>query len=301
MVCPIDKALDLMARVAEINANDPLRKGNLIVLPHFGQVVMTGDMHGFRANFEKLKVFADLDRCPDRHVVLHELIHTSVNGDDVAGDEDQSCQLLLAALEWKLAYPAQVHFIMGNHDLAQITDREITKSGGASIAAFNQWVCQEFSKEGLEILERVRALLATFSLAVRCPNRIWLSHSLPSPYAMEDYDITIFTRTVRPVDLLPKGSVYELVWGRNHTAEQLDRLAKLLDVDYFIVGHQNQPSGCGCAHEREIILASDHHRGCFLPIDLSRQYAFDELMGRLRYFHEITWPENVGPGAASCT
>jgi len=293
MVCSVDKALDLLEEASDLTDDDPLRKGNLLVLPDFGQVIMTGDLHGFAVNFEKVKYFAELDRCPHRHVVLHEIIHSTRNGYDQAEPvEDRSCQLLFDVLEWKLAYPDQVHLIMGNHDLAQITNREIGKSGGPSIAPFNDWVWQQFGTGAVEVLERINDVLMTLPLAIRCPNRIWLSHSLPSPYAMKDFDVTIFTRAVRPNDLLPAGNIYELVWGRNHSAEQLDRLAKLLDVDYFILGHQSQQTGYLCAHDREIVLASDHHEGCMLPIDLGKRYGFDDLVKRILPIHHIPLPEN---------
>jgi hypothetical protein len=291
MTCQPEKALELLEVVGSLNREDPFRDGNLILLPDYGQVVMTGDLHGCETNFHRLRFFADLDRCPQRHVIIHELIHINNHDAFSPSCEDRSCQLLLEALEWKQAFPDQVHFVLGNHDLAQITGREITKSGAASIAAFNDWVRQTFGRLGDRFLDDLSLLLSTFALAARCPNRLWLSHSLPGPYATDTFDAAIFNREWQPLDLLPGGSIYDLVWGRGHTREQLDRLADVLDSDFFIVGHQGQPTGFDCQFDRMIILSSDHSQGCFMPIDLAKRYHFDDLTARIRYFHQIPAPQ----------
>ena len=297
MVWERDKALDLLGEAAEVMTDDPLRQGHLLALPHYGQVVVTGDFHGYRPNFEKLRYFADLDRCPDRHVLLHELIHLTNHAEGPCRDDD-SCLLLLDALEWKVRFPEQVHFMLGNHDLAQMTNREITKSGGPSLAAFNQWVLDHFGSAGSDVLAGIDGLYRTFPLAVRCPNRIWLSHSLPGPCCVDLYDMTVFDRQWEEADLLPGGAVYEMVWGRGHDSVDLRLLAAKFDVDFFIMGHQGQDEGFSCQFDCVIILASDHPQGCFLPLDLGRRYDFDSLVGRIRYFSQIVPPQRVHQKAA---
>ena len=87
---------------------------------------MTGDIHDHRNNFKKLVNAADLGGNPRRHLVLHELIH----GDhyDASGAEDSWRTLYDAAL-LKCDFPNQVHFLLANHDLAQIHGEGIMKSG----------------------------------------------------------------------------------------------------------------------------------------------------------------------------
>ncbi|MFA5863112.1 MAG: metallophosphoesterase [Phycisphaerae bacterium] len=283
--------IDILGKAAVLNRLDSFRTGHLLTLPTYGQVIMTGDFHGWVENFHKLQWFADLGRCQDRYVILHELIHSNGSPCPDASRvkaQDASCLLLVKAAQWKIDYPDQVHFLLGNHDLAQITNREITKGGAASIANFNQWVVIRFGeKAGGEIIEAIREFLLTLSLAAKCPNRIWMSHSLPTPGAMDNFDFSIFDRQWQLGDMTPRGSVYETVWGRSHSSEQLEELADLLNVDFFIVGHQNQDQGYQTQGDRLIILASDHSRGCLLPIDLSRRYSFNELLARIRFFYDI--------------
>ncbi|MEK7732058.1 MAG: hypothetical protein AAB363_09420, partial [Planctomycetota bacterium] len=53
-------AAGVFLEAARLNREDPLLRGSLLVFPNYGQVVMTGDMHGHRRNFEKLKRYCDL-------------------------------------------------------------------------------------------------------------------------------------------------------------------------------------------------------------------------------------------------
>jgi hypothetical protein len=280
-----NQIIDILDQAAVLNRMDSLRDGHVLTLPNYGQVIMTGDLHGCMHNFRKLEWFANLEQSIQRHVILHELIHC--NGQPgIEGDD--SFLLLVQAARWKVDYPDQVHFLMGNHDLAQLTDREISKGGSPSIANFNQWVAQRFGDSTVEkILEKLDQFIISMPLAARCPNRIWLSHSLPGGHAMEGFDFSIFNREWAGDDMTPKGSVYELLWGRNHTTEQLDEMAGMLNLDYFILGHQRQENGYAVQGKRLIILASDHGLGCFLPIDLSRRYQFDELVERVKFFYDL--------------
>ncbi len=286
-----EKIIEIFQQAASLNQDDPLREGHIILLPNYGQVVMTGDFHGCLHNFRKLQWFANLEHSLHRHVIIHELIHTS-NG-FYAERDDSSCQLLIEAAQWKIEYPEQVHFLLGNHDLAQITSREITKNGQASIENFNKWIFDNFGNSANAIIESIKRFLLTIPLAARTHNRIWMSHSLPSESAIDEIDFSVFERDWVHDDLVPGGSVYEFVWGRAHSPEYLDRLADMLDVDYFLVGHQSQPDGFACIDKREIILASDHYQGCFVPVDLSITYSFDKLVNRIRSFIDLPDIEQV--------
>ena len=110
-------------------------------LPEEGELWMTGDIHDHRRNFEKLLRAVDLGNNPQRHIVLQELIH----GDkvDAAGAEG-SWEMLYRAAELKCDYSGQVHFLMANHDLAQIHGEGIMKAGISVCEAFNAGVRRDF-------------------------------------------------------------------------------------------------------------------------------------------------------------
>ena len=67
----------------------------------------------------------------------------------------------------------------------------------------------------------------------------------------------------------------------------LATLADLLDVDFFICGHQPQDEGYDILHGRMIILASDHNHGVFLPLDLNKPVTLDGLTKSIRPFAAI--------------
>jgi Calcineurin-like phosphoesterase len=275
------KTLD---QAAELNRQDPLLVGSLLQFPDYGQLVMTGDMHGHQRNFDKLKKYADLAHSPARHVILHELIHTEHNGP--IGD-DASIQLALQAARWKIEFPDQIHFMQSNHEMAQLTGKHICKGGRIVNYDFECNVAKTYGHHGDAILESLNQFISSFPLAGRTPNRVFLSHSLPNNAELAAFDHTVIDRPLTDADLREGGDAYMMVWGRHHPAEMLETLAGRFDVDWFICGHQPQEDGYAVLNNRMVILASDHNHGTFLPFDLKKTYTIDDLARLVRPFAAI--------------
>ena len=83
------------------------------------------------------------------------------------------------------------------------------------------------------------------------------------------------------------GPAHSLVWGRYQTRQALQTLGEMLDVDYFICGHQPQETGYDILHERMVILASDHNHGVFLTLDLVKPVTLETLTRNIRPFAAI--------------
>lgn len=281
------RAVDIYLQACELNRNDPLREGSLLKFPNYGQVVMTGDLHGHRRNFGKLEQFCALDRFGARHVILHELIH-----EDVASltAHDTSHELLLDSARWKCAFPDQVHFLLSNHELAQVNRHEITKNGRAVTADFEVGVSDAYGKGADNVLDAISTFVLSFPLAGRTPNRVFLSHSLPSPRDLPAFDAAVLSRALTEEDLGDGGSAHSMIWGRYHTEAALNTLAELLDVDFFLCGHQPQEMGYEVVHDRMVILASEHDHGVFLPLDLSKALTLKRLVKRIRPFASVPYP-----------
>ena len=279
------EAVVTFREAVRLNQEDPHREGGLIRLPAYGQCVMTGDLHGHVRNFEKLKRYAVLDRTPARHVILHEMIHAEKRGDAI----DHSHELLLLAARYKCEFPEQVHFLQSNHELAQFTGYPIAKNGRLVLDDYNDSVAMAYGGENAAaVLSAMNEFIGSFPLAVITPNRIWMSHSLPNAHDMADFDPTIFKRVPTPEDLRNNRSIFNLVWGRNQTPEQLEKFGKTVGADIFITGHQPQEMGYTVEFDRLIILASDHNHGSFLPFDLSKQQTADDLVRNIRKFVAIS-------------
>ena len=269
---------ELFSKGISVNLSDRFRRANLVCLPAEGSLVVGGDIHGHRRNFERLVAYADLANHPDRHVVLQEIIH--------GGPEDEaggclSYQLLLEAVRFKLVYPHQVHFVMGNHDTACINGTEVMKGGKEMNRAVSSALARQFQEFSGDVEKAMKDFLFSQPLAVKCDNRVWVSHSLPNDRVVDQFDPSVFDRELRAADCVKPGPAYLLTWGRRHSQTTLDRLAAQLDVDVFVLGHQSQPQGWGQAGNNLIILASDHNHGCLLELDLAKPWTAEELAAKV--------------------
>jgi len=266
--------IDLLNKGITANHTDRFRRGNLVRLPDKGSLVVAGDLHGHRRNFERIVAYADLEAHPDRHLVLQEIIH--------GGPEDHaggclSYQLLFEAVRLKLAFPDQVHFVMGNHDTACINSSEVMKNGKEMNWAMSAALERQFSHATSDVKLALRQFLFSQPLAVRGGNRLWVSHSLPADRFADTFDPGIFDRELKINDCEKPGGAYTLTWGRRHSQATLDKMAELLDVDVFVVGHQAQPHGWCQAGSNLLILACDHNHGCLIEIDLAQSLTASQL------------------------
>ena len=278
------RAAEVFLEAARLNRHDPLLSGSLLVFPNYGQVVMTGDLHGHRRNFEKLKRFCNLEQLGARHVVLHEIVHEEI--ESLSG-RDTSHEILLEAALWKCEFPDQVHILLGNHELAQVNRHEITKNGRVVTRCFEESVRETYGDDGHSVLSAIDTFIGSLPLAGRTPNRVLLSHSLPSPRALPAFDPTVLSRVPTRTDLDDHGSAHALVWGRYHTEAALDTMREMFDVDFFICGHQPQETGSDIVHDRLVLLASDHNHGVFLPIDLNKPVTLRTLTRNIRPFAAV--------------
>jgi len=269
------QAIQLFRKAAELNNSCSLRRGNVIYLPDRGRVIVAGDLHGHRRNFERVVRYANLENRPDTYVILQEIIHGGPE-DDYGGC--LSYQLLYDALEYKQRFPSQVHFILGNHDTAAICNTSVLKAGKEMNLAMKTAMRRQYKGKFQDVEVAMVDYMMTQPLAVRCANRIWISHSLPADGWAEDFDISIFDRPYTLQDIQRPNPVYQLTWGRRHSPQTLEFLAERLDVDVFIFGHQPQEIGWTPMGNNTLIVASEHDHGCLLVFDLSRSYTVAELI-----------------------
>ncbi|MGA2265541.1 MAG: metallophosphoesterase [Phycisphaerae bacterium] len=254
---------DIFRQAATLNTQDGRRRGNVVDLEGGCDVVVTGDVHGNRQALTKILSYFDRPSRRPRRLILQELIHGPA---DEASGHDRSIELLLRAVRLKVERPADVLFVLGNHDLAQITGVEIAKEGClASCQAFADGARFVFGSEGDEILAAVGEFIVSMPLAVRCPNGVMITHSLPSPRRMKVAGTEILHRPYRlQEDFLRGGAAYEWTWGRGQTDEQVDALAAELGVELFLLGHRHTPSGIEAVTRRAITLTSDSSHACLV-------------------------------------
>jgi len=258
---------DAFRQAAALNADDDRRRGNVVFLEEGSFVIATGDIHGNGEAMGRIIAAARLSGESGTRLVLQEIIHGPV---DARTGHDLSIEVLHEAAELKIAHPREVVFLMGNHDVAELTGNEITRAGQPSCKVFAAGVNSLFNGEADEVMDAMKEFLRSLPLAVMCPNNVLLSHSLPSPGRMTDECFDVLERPYRPEDLRRGGGAYEWTWGRKHTAEMVAELGRKMNVDYFIIGHVPSPDGFEQVGSQVLILACDHDRGCILPFSTGR-------------------------------
>lgn len=255
---------DIFIQAAELNSNDTLRNGSLVVLPEKRHMIVAGDIHGNRGNLAKIINYAALSPQSNKTLVLQEIIHGPI---EQSSGQDRSHELLLRAARLKVANPQNVFFVMGNHDVAQFTGNEITKDGCGVCKKFTESVTAGYGESGTEVMDAIMKFIFSMPLGIQTAGGTFICHSLPSPQRMDCAGIDIFSRPYQHQDFHRGSPVYEWTWGRNQTPEQIDLLAKKLNVGFFVLGHKALPDGMEILSTRAVALACDHERACIFQFD----------------------------------
>lgn len=249
-----EKLLNTVRKAADLTRTTPGRSGRLIRVPPDDEVMVVGDLHGHIGNFQLMLKAADLARNPRRHLVVQELIHGSFRYVDGSEKSHQAVDLWSAL---KCQFPQRVHYLPGNHELAQWTNRPISKSDVDLNANFLDGVRSAYGRRGDDIYQAYLFLFANLPLAIRTPNRVFISHSLPSPAALPKFNPGKLERDAhQPADLQPGGMVYSMLWGRDVSQIHVETFLAKVDANWLITGHIPNEQGFSVPNDRQIILDS---------------------------------------------
>jgi len=259
----------------------PGRRGHVVHLPDCAEVLVAGDLHGHVANFQTMLRAADLANHPKRHFVLQELIHGKYRYPR-GGDKSHQLVDLFAAL--KNQFPRQVHYIPGNHELAQWTNRPVLKADENLNALFQEGVIEAYGKEfGPPIYAAYLELFQALPVLVRAPNRVIICHSMPSASALATFDpARLETDDPTPADLQPGGTIHSLLWGRDKTAATATAFLAKMDADLLVSGHIACDEGFIVPNDRQIIIDCAECPAGYLLIPTTRPLTHQELVGCLR-------------------
>jgi hypothetical protein len=231
----------------------PGRQGHVINLPECADALIAGDLHGHVPNFQALLKAADLGNHPGRHFVLQEVIHGNFRY-PAGGDKSHQLVDLFAAL--KCQFPKQVHYLPGNHELAQWTGRKVLKADEDLNDLFEEGVRTAYGAAlGPEIYQTYLELFKALPVAVRLPNRVLVCHSLPTTRVMALFDpARLEVEHYEEADLAPGGSVHSLLWGRDTSQQNVEDFLRKMDADLLLSGHIACNAGYEVPNDRQIIL-----------------------------------------------
>src|SRR5713101_1564723 len=230
----------------------PGRRGRIVVLDPAEDVLVVGDLHGHVENFRRAMQRAELGTHPNRHLVVQEAIHGSFRY-PAGGDRSHQLLDLIAAL--KCQYPRQVHFLLGNHELSQWTNRRIAKNDEDINDLFRQGVSTAYGAHAGAVYSAYLELFAAVPVAVRTRNRVFIGHSLPSPMSLTPTFLAgLDKEEAAEADWLPGGCIHSIVWGRDMRAETAAAFLQHVDADLLITGHIPSEGGFAVPNDRQIIL-----------------------------------------------
>jgi hypothetical protein len=271
-----DRILSTLSRAMQCFRETPGRRGRIVALTDVTEILVGGDLHGNLENFRRLLSKADLAGNPQRHFVLQEIIHGPYQY-PAGGDKSHQLLDLVAAL--KCQFPRQVHFLLGNHELAQYTQRRISKGDLDLNQSFREGVGTAYGARAPEVHAAYLELLALVPVALRTPNRVLLTHSLPPASRLPDFDPAVLERDVSPdVDVVPGGTVHSLVWGRDTRAETAAVFLAKMDADLLVSGHVPCENGFDTPNDRQLILDSLGTPACYCLFPTDRPLTHAELV-----------------------
>jgi hypothetical protein len=276
----LNELVDRFAKAAELNRSTPGRSGSVVYLSPASadEVVVAGDLHGNRDNFNKLLRAADLEHHPQRHLVLQEVVH---GGPTYPNGGCMSHLLLEDVAALKLRYPDRFHLLLCNHELAECNRDPIIKSGVSQNFQFACGLEYAYGKAAAHIADSYRRFIRTCPLALRVHPGVFISHSLPDAEQLRRFDVKVFSREYYDADLIAGGSAYALVWGRQYDAPHVHKFAQLVDARVLITGHEPTPDGFQLPSERQLILDASDAECLFCLVPVGRQTTAAELAAAL--------------------
>jgi hypothetical protein len=257
--------------------DQPGRRGRLVDLVQPEEVLVAGDLHGNIENFRRLLERSQLAKNPGRHLVLQELIHGPFRY-PAGGDKSHQLIDLFAAL--KCQFPLQVHLLLANHEAAQATGQSIAKSEANLNDIFRQGVQTAYGAHAPAVYAAYESLFAVLPLALRTPNRVFLSHSLPAASRLPSFDPRVLTQDVsEAVEFQLGGSIRALLWGRDCRPETVAGFLQKVDADWLITGHIPTAKGFDVPNERQIILDTIGTPAGYCLFPANRAVTHQDLVG----------------------
>jgi hypothetical protein len=254
----------------------PGRRGRLVLLSDdVEDVLVAGDMHGQIEFFRRVMMKADLGNRPRRHLVMQELVHGPFR---YPSGGDRSHQLVDLACALINQFPGRVHYLAGNHELAQQTNRKIAKHDSDPNEEFRAGVRTAYGNGAEEVYAAYMELFAALPLAVRTAGGTFFSHSLPSFGLLPDWKLSSLERDTTPdVDLMPGGDVYSLVWGRDLRGQTSAAFLEKVGGNFLITGHVPVEGGFAFASERHLVIDTQNSPAACALIHAGRPMTAEDL------------------------
>lgn len=277
----IEQTIATYREATEANWRTPGRVGNVVKLDEelADEVLVTADLHGHRRNFNAIRQLSALDRHPRRHLVMQEVCHGGPLYASNGGD--MSHTMLEDVARLKTIYPARLHYILSNHELAEATDYPILKAKRMLNLLFRLGMQEAYGAAAEKVRQAYVEFIKSCPLAVQAGN-VFISHTLPERLDAQPWDRTVLERELEGVDYLERGDVFRMVWGRDFRPENAAAFAKIVGAEVLIHGHEPCEGGHQEPNDRQIILDCASEQACCLTIPVGQKLTHAELVKRIQ-------------------
>jgi hypothetical protein len=278
----IESVIGYYRAATEANWSTPSRQGNVIVLDAetADDVMITADLHGHRRNFTLIQRIADLDNHPRRHLVMQEVCHGGPTYPTNGGC--MSHAMLEDVARLKARYPDRLHFIMSNHEWAELMEYPILKSKKMLNMMFRLGMQQSYGAAAEKVREAYMDFLRSCPLAVRLPGGVLVCHSAPEQADADPFDASLFDRPLDVTDWQEQGDMFRMLWGRDYRQENAREFAKQVKAKVLIHGHDPCPEGYRVPNDIQIILDCCADRATYLILPTSAELSHKQIVNRIK-------------------
>lgn len=249
--------------------------------PEMGDdVVISADLHGHRLNFQKIFRVADLDGHPRRHMIMQEVCH---GGPKYPGHLGCMSHLLLEDVaRLKVTYPDRFHFLLSNHEMAEIADYPISKGGQMLNLQLRTGLQTMYGNAEAEVRIAFCEFLFSCPLAIRTSPKTFVCHGSPKNVREDGFDIGIFERELSEADVRSRGDAFRLVWGRDFRESNASGFAELIGAKLLIHGHEPCPEGHRTPNDWQIILDCCGEKASCLVLPIGEDLTHGQAVSRIQ-------------------
>jgi hypothetical protein len=276
----VEDVLTAFDRAVEANRQMPGRHGSMVLLtPDLAdEVMITGDIHGHRRNFEQICRIAALDQHPRRHLLLQEVCH---GGPSYPDGGCMSHTILEDVARLLMKHPRQVHLLLGNHELAELADYPIRKNNQLLNVAFRLGLRQRYGAANEQVRQALIRFLWTCPLALRLPQGVLVAHSMPEGVDRRRFDPSVLARDLRPDDAVEGVDAFRLVWGRDYRRQNAQAFAESVGAKLLITGHEPSDEGFLVPNDVQLILDCCGDKGAYVILPVGVELSQAEIVDRI--------------------
>ena len=247
--------------------------------------MIVADLHGNRLNFEQ----AAADRRSGRPAAAAPGHAGGLPRRAGVSGRRGGCMshlLLEDCIRLKTEYPERFHFLLSNHELAELGDFPICKSRRMLNLLFRCGINEMYGAAGAKVRDGLSGIPGELPARRAAGGGVFISHSCPDRCDREPFDVSVLERPLSCGDYESGSPAFKLVWGRDFRAANAEAFARQVGAEVLIHGHEPCEAGYQCAEQ-----AAGDSRRLLLARDLSdlaggaQADARPDVIGRIRGLH----------------